>query len=87
MVKAYHEDKFVIGIDAEHAFEAGFSGLDTCAGGLLTVRFKYNNPVTGGAIIDTRIAALMQIVLHADYILEIHDTDVRVYLLHIICIS
>ena len=34
---AYLEDKFVIGIDTENALEAGFTGMNTRAGDLLTV--------------------------------------------------
>ena len=69
----------IIAIDTEKVLEAGFTGLNTRSGDLLTVRFKYNSPVAGGAVAATRIADLMHIVLHSDHSLEIHDTGVRVY--------
>ena len=70
---------FVIAIDTEKVLEAGFSGLNTRVGDLLTVKFKYNTPAAGGAVAATRIANLMHIVLRSDHILEIHDTGVRVF--------
>ena len=63
-------------IDTEKVLEAGFSGLNTRAGDLLTVKFKYYTPAAGGAVAATRIANLMHIVLYSDHILEIHDTEV-----------
>ena len=69
----------IIAIDNEKVLEAGFTGLNTRAGDLLPVKFKYNTPAAGGAIAATRIANLMHIVLHSDHILEIHDTGVRVH--------
>ena len=75
----YKSNKMLIAIDTEKVLEAGFTGLNTRAGDLLTVKFKYNTPAAGGAIAATRIANLMHIVLHSDHILEIHDTGVRVY--------
>ena len=68
----------IFGIDTETVIEAGFTGLNTLAGDLLTVKFKYNTPAAGGAVAATRIANLMHIVLRSDHILEIHDTGVRV---------
>ena len=69
----------MVAIDAEKVLEAGFSRLNTRAGDLLTVKFRYNTPAAGGAIAATRFANLMHIVLHSDHILEIHDTGVRVF--------
>ena len=74
----YKASKFVIAIDTEKVLEAGFSGLNTRAGDLLTVKFKYNTPAAGGVVAATRVANLMHIVLRSDHILEIHDTGVRV---------
>ena len=75
----YKSTKFVIGIDTEKVLEAGFTGLNTRSGDLLTVKFKYNKPAAGGNIDARRVASLMHIVLHSDHILEIHDTCVRVF--------
>ena len=63
----------------KQVIEAGFTGLNTRAGDLLTVRFKYNAPTGGGALDATRVANLMHIVLRSDHILEIHDTRVKVF--------
>ena len=67
----------MIAIDTEKVIEAGFSGLNTRAGDLLTVKFKYNTPAVG-AVAAVRQANLMHIVFRSDHILEIHDTGVRV---------
>ena len=69
----YKSIKFVSAIDTEKVIEAGFSGLNTRASDLLTVKFKYN------AVAAVRQANLMHIVLHFDHMLEIHDTGVRVF--------
>ena len=58
----------------ENVLEAGFTGLHTRAGDVLTVKFKYNKPWAGGPIDDDRIADLMPINFHADRIIEIHVT-------------
>ena len=71
--------KFGLAIDTEKVLEAGCSGLNACAGDLLTEIFKYNTPAAGGAIAATSIANLMHIALHSGYILEIHDTRVSVF--------
>jgi hypothetical protein len=70
----YRRDKFIIGIDTERVLEAGFSGLSTRAGDLMTVMFKYNSE---GAD-QRRLADRMHIVLHADQLIEVHSDGVRV---------
>ena len=42
--------------------EAGFTGLNTRAGDLLTVTFKYGTPVADGAVHAQRVANYMNIV-------------------------
>ena len=74
----YKATKFVICIDIEKVLEAGFAGLNTRAGDILTAKFKYARPAASGNVDDHRIASFMHIVLHSDHILEIHDTGVRV---------
>ena len=51
----YKSAKYVVAIDAKKVLEAGFSGLNTKAGDLLTVKFKHNTPAAGGAVAATRI--------------------------------
>ena len=46
----------------KQVIEAGFTGLNTCAGDLLTVKFKYGTPVAGGAVNAQRVANYMNIV-------------------------
>ena len=77
--REYHEDKLVLGIDTDKLLEAGFTGLNTTAGDLLTVKFKHARPSAGGPTDDDRIGNLMHIVLHSDHIPEINDTGVRVF--------
>ena len=71
----YRRDKLIIGIDTEKVLEAGFSGLSTRSGDLMTVLIKYNND---GGIGAPRLADRMHIVLHSDQILEVHNHGVRV---------
>ena len=68
----------IILVDIENIIDAGFTGLNTRAGDLLTVKFKYNLQMVG-AIFDSRKANLMHIVLRSDHIMEIHDTRVKVF--------
>ena len=46
----------------KQVIEAGFTGLNTRAGALLTVTFKYGTPVAGGAVHAQRVANFMNIV-------------------------
>ena len=46
----------------KHVIEAGFTGLNTRAGDLLTVKFKSGTPVAGGAVNAQRVANYMNIV-------------------------
>ncbi|MFM7985217.1 MAG: hypothetical protein ACKPKO_38455, partial [Candidatus Fonsibacter sp.] len=56
-----------------------FTGPNTRAGDLLTVKFKCAKPWNGGNVDEDRMADLMHTVLHSDHIIEIHDTGVRVF--------
>ena len=71
----YRRDKLIIGIDTEKVLEAGFSGLSTRAGDLMTVLFKYNSDAVEAT---QRLADRMHIVLHSDQILEVHSHSIRV---------
>ena len=46
----------------KEVIEAGFTGLNTRAGDLLTVKFKYGTPVAVGAVNAQRVANYMNIV-------------------------
>jgi len=68
----YRNRKFIVGIDTEKVLAAGFTGLNTKAGDLLTVKVKHTTTDT------TAIATGMHVILHADMILNIRDTGVEV---------
>ena len=65
-------NKFVIAIDTEKVLAAGFTGLNTRAGDLLTIKVKH---MTADPLSQ---ADKMQIILHADMVLNIRDTGVEV---------
>ena len=71
----YHEDKFVVGIATESVLEAGFTGLITRAGNLLTAKFKYARPIAGGPIDVDRVEDMMHIVLYSDHFLGVRVFD------------
>ncbi len=73
----YRDHKFVIGTDLERVLDAGFTGLNTRAGDLLSVKLKYNSArfSTDG----DRLADRMHIVLHSDQVLEIYDSGCQVF--------
>ena len=70
----YRDNKFIIGIDMEKVLEAGWTGLNTRAGDLLTIKFKYDSGLP-----NTNYADRMHVVLHSDQILEIRDSGCAVF--------
>ena len=71
----YRDYKFICAIDTEKVLEAGFTGLNTRAGDLMTVKVQ---PVDGtgmGASHPTKFFT----VLHSDNIMEIRDTGVTIF--------
>jgi hypothetical protein len=71
----YRSNRFILGTDCEKVLEAGFTGLNTRAGDLMTVKFKYASKGTG----NVNLADRLHIVLHSDQIMEIRDTGVQVF--------
>ena len=69
----YRTHKFIVAIDTERVLNAGFTGLNTKSGDLMTIRSKSLSATLADH--PTR----MQIVLHADMILNIRDTGVEVF--------
>jgi hypothetical protein len=67
----YRNLKYVIGLDLEKVLQAGFTGINTKAGDLLTVKTKSRSTVSN--------ATMMHIILHADMILNISDNGVAVF--------
>jgi hypothetical protein len=66
----YRDNQFILATNCEMVLDAGFTGLNTRAGDLRSIRFKYNNPGPNNA----RLADRLHIVLHSDQVMEIRDT-------------
>ena len=64
----------IIAIDAEKTLQAGYTGLNTRMGDLLTVKIK---PMDA-ALVEANMPDSMQIILHSDQILNIADSGVQV---------
>ena len=71
--KEYRNTKFILGTDCEKVLDAGFTGLNTRAGDLMSIKFKYADKTA------TRLADRIHIVLHSDQILEIRDSGCQVF--------
>jgi hypothetical protein len=69
----YRDYKMILATDCERVLNAGFTGINTRAGDLLTVKLKYNS------VDPTRLADRIHIVLHSDQILEIRDSGCQVF--------
>ena len=65
--------KFVLGFDMEKVLEAGFSGINTRQGDIMSITFNHNSSTASHWAKD------MQIVLTSDQIMEIADGGVTVY--------
>jgi hypothetical protein len=70
----YMNEHFIIGVDTEKIIEAGFTGLSTRAGDIMTVRAKGAN-----GTLQADFASRIYIILHSDQILEIRDTGAQVF--------
>ena len=72
----YRNNKFIIGCDTEKALQAGFTGLNTRQGDLLSIKVKAmdKSVLTAAKMPDT-----MYVVLHSDQIMEISDAGVQVF--------
>jgi hypothetical protein len=75
----YRSNKLVIGTDCEKVLDAGFTGINTRAGDLLTVKLKYADKGALANGIYANLADRIHIVLHSDQIMEIRDSGVAVY--------
>ena len=71
----YRNFRFIVAVDTEKVLAAGFTGLNSKAGDLMTLKFK---ALSGGAV-PTDLPNSMYIHLHADCILNIRDTGVEVF--------
>ena len=71
----YRDYKFIWAADCEKVLDAGFTGINTRAGDLMSVSFKYKN---NGINDQNFLADRIHIVLHSDQIMEIRDSGVQV---------
>ena len=69
----YRNQHFVVGIDTEKSIGAAWTGINTRAGDLLTVKMKGDNSITAD------MPTQMFVVLHSDNIMEISDGGVSVF--------
>jgi hypothetical protein len=72
----YRNDHFIIGCDTEKALQAGFTGLNTRQGDLLSVKVKAMDKT---ALITANMPDTLYVVLHSDQIMEISDSGVQVF--------
>ena len=73
----YRDHKLILGTDCEKVLDAGFTGINTRAGDLMTVKFRN----VKNQLIDENdtVAQRLHVVLHSDQIMEIRDTGVAVF--------
>ena len=69
----FRDYKMILATDCERVLNAGFTGINTRAGDLLTVKLKYNSND------PERLADRIHIVFHSDQILEIRDSGCSVF--------
>ena len=77
--KEYRSHKLILGTDCEKVLDAGYTGLNTRAGDLMTVKLKYNDKGVLSSGSYARLADRIHIVLHSDQILEIKDSGAQVF--------
>ena len=70
----YRNNKFIIGCDTEKALQAGFTGLNTRQGDLLSVKIK---AMDRSVLTKEKMPDTMYVVLHSDQIMEISDAGVQ----------
>ena len=69
----YTNCKYIVAIDTEKMLDAGFTGLNSKAGDLMTVRVK-----TPQVVADHQFNTI-HITLHSDQVLEIRDSGTQVF--------
>ncbi len=75
----HRDNKFTLATECDKVLDAGFTGLNTRAGDLMSVSLKYKDKgsATGGAY--PRLADRIHTVLQRDQILEIRDSGCQVF--------
>ena len=72
----YRNDHFIIGCDTEKALQAGFTGVNTRQGDLLTVKVK---AIDKSTLTAEKMPNTLYVVLHSDQIMEVSDSGVQVF--------
>ena len=72
---SYRNHSFIYGIDTEKVLGASFTGINTKAGDLMTIKVKAIDSANYGTTNPTTIFT----VLHTDNILEIRDGGITVF--------
>jgi hypothetical protein len=75
----YRDHKFILGTDCEKVLDAGFTGINTRAGDLMTVKFKNASSGISSSTGTECLADRLHIVLHSDQIMEIRDVGIQVF--------
>ena len=75
----FRDHKFILGTDCEKVLDAGFTGINTRAGDIMTVKFKNMSPGITNSAGTECLANRLHVVLHSDQIMEIRDTGVAVF--------
>ena len=75
----FRGNHFILATDTEKVLDAGFTGINTRAGDLMSVSLKFNSPGTVSNGVYPRLADRIHIVLHSDQILEIRDSGCQVF--------
>ena len=72
----YHSTKYILGLDMEKISGAGFTGMNTKAGDLLTVNFRncWHSPINPNSVPGRVYCAL-----HYDSVLNIRDSGVELW--------
>ena len=72
----YRNNHFIIGCDTEKALQAGFTGINTRQGDLLSIKVKSINKDVND---KDKMPDTLYVVLHSDQIMEISDAGVQVF--------
>ena len=71
--RQYRDQRCILAIDMEKVLGASYTGTNTRAGDLLSVKYEYKTAD------NARFGDRMQIVLHSDQIMEIRDGGVQIF--------
>ena len=70
----YCDTHFIIGVDLERIIDAAYSGLNTKAGDLVSVKTMWDKSIPSNLL-----PLKMYVVMTADYLLEIRDSGCQIF--------